>query len=185
MSVGALRRFYGEEMDKAKADDVLLSLHVKTTMMRISDPIIFGHCVSVYYQDVFEKYGAELAELAVDPDNGVAELLTKIEDLPADKRAEIEADIQAVYASRPALSMVNSQRGITSLHVSSDTIIDASMPVIIRDGGRTWGPDNELHDTIAMIPDRSYATCTRRRSRTARRTGRTTRLPLAASPTWG
>ena len=158
MNVRALRRFYAEEMAKAKAEDVLLSLHVKTTMMRISDPIIFGHCVSVYYQDVFEKYGAELAELAVDPDNGVAELLTKIEDLPADKRAEIEADIQAVYASRPALSMVNSQRGITSLHVSSDTIIDASMPVIIRDGGRTWGPDNELHDTIAMIPDRSYAT---------------------------
>ena len=158
MSVAGLRRFYAEEMDKAKVDDVLLSLHLKTTMMRVSDPIIFGHCVSVFYGDVFEKHRETLAQLAVDPDNGVAELLTKIQALPEDKRAEIEADIQTVYDNRPALSMVNSYRGITSLHVSSDTIIDASMPVIIRDGGRTWGPDNELHDTIAMIPDRSYAT---------------------------
>ena len=158
MNVRALRQFYADEMAKAKADDVLLSLHVKTTMMRVSDPIIFGHCVSVYYRDLFEKHGATLVQLAVDPDNGVAELLTKIQALPDDKRSEIEADIQAVYDSRPALSMVNSNRGITSLHVSSDTIIDASMPVIVRDGGRTWGPDNELHDTVAMIPDRSYAT---------------------------
>ncbi len=158
MNVRALRRFYADAMDRAKADDVLFSLHLKTTMMRVSDPIIFGHCVSVYYREVFEKHRAELAQLAVDPDNGVAELLTKIQALPEDKRAEIEADIQTVYESRPKLSMVNSYRGITSLHVSSDTIIDASMPVIIRDGGRAWGPDNELHDTIAMIPDRSYAT---------------------------
>ena len=158
MDVRALRQFYAEEIAKAKSDDVLFSLHVKTTMMRVSDPIIFGHCVSVYYQDVFEKHGAELAQLAVDPDNGVAELLTKIQALPEDKRGEIEADIQAVYENRPALSMVDSYRGITNLHVPSDTIIDASMPVIIRDGGRSWGPDNELHDTIALIPDRSYAT---------------------------
>ena len=158
MNVRALRQFYADEMAKAKADDVLLSLHLKTTMMRVSDPIIFGHCVSVYYQDVFEKHAAELAQVAVDPDNGVAELLTKIQDLPEDKRTEIEADIQAVYESRPGLGMVNSYRGITNLHVSSDTIIDASMPVVIRDGGRTWGPDNELHDTVALIPDRSYAT---------------------------
>ena len=158
MNVRDLRQFYANEMEKAKADDVLLSLHLKTTMMRVSDPIIFGHCVSVYYQDVFEKHAAELAQVAVDPDNGVAELLTKIQDLPEDKRAEIEADIQAVYENRPGLGMVNSYRGITNLHVSSDTIIDASMPVVIRDGGRTWGPDNELHDTIALIPDRSYAT---------------------------
>ncbi len=158
MNVRALRQFYADEMAKAKSDDVLLSLHLKTTMMRVSDPIIFGHCVSVYYQDVFEKHAAELAQVAVDPDNGVAELLTKIQDLPEDKRAEIEADIQAVYESRPGLGMVNSYRGITNLHVSSDTIIDASMPVVIRDGGRTWGPDNELHDTVALIPDRSYAT---------------------------
>ena len=158
MNARALRQFFADEMAKAKSDDVLFSLHVKTTMMRVSDPIIFGHCVSVYYQDVFEKHGAELAQLAVDPDNGVAEILTKIQALPEDKRAEIEADIQAVYESRPELAMVNSSRGITNLHVPSDTIIDASMPVIIRDGGRTWGPDNELHDTVALIPDRSYAT---------------------------
>ena len=158
MSVGELRNFYAEEMANAKADEVLLSLHVKTTMMRVSDPIIFGHLVSVYYEDVFSKHGAALAEVGVDPDNGVAELLTKIRDLPEAKRAEIEADVQAVYGQRPELYMVNSNRGITNLHVPSDTIIDASMPVIIRDGGRAWGPDNELHDTIAMIPDRSYST---------------------------
>ena len=158
MNVRALREFYAAAMAQAAADDVLLSLHLKTTMMRVSDPIIFGHCVSVYYQDALDKHGAELAELAVDPDNGIAELLTKIQALPEDKRGEIAADIQAVYGSRPQLAMVNSYRGITNLHVPSDTIIDASMPVIIRDGGRTWGPDNELHDTIALIPDRSYAT---------------------------
>ena len=158
MNVRMLRQFFADEMDKAKADDVLLSLHVKTTMMRVSDPIIFGHCVSVFFQDLFQKHGEVLAQLAVDPDNGVAELLTKIQALPEDKRAEIEADIQVIYDNRPALSMVNSSRGITNLHVPSDTIIDASMPVIIRDGGRSWGPDNELHDTVALIPDRSYAT---------------------------
>ena len=158
MNVKELREFYGEEIANAKAEGVLLSLHVKSTMMRVSDPIIFGHCVSVYYQDVFDKHAADLGELAVNPDNGIAELYTKIQSLPEDKRAEIEADIQAVYSVRPELSMVNSNRGITNLHVPSDTIIDASMPVIVRDGGRTWGPDNELHDTIALIPDRSYAT---------------------------
>ena len=157
MNVRQLRNFYADEIAKAKADNVLLSLHVKTTMMRVSDPIIFGHLVSVYYEDVFKKHGAALAEVGVDPDNGVAELLTKIEDLPEAKRTEIEADVQAVYNERPELYMVNSNRGITNLHVPSDTIIDASMPVIIRDGGRAWGPDNELHDTIAMIPDRSYS----------------------------
>ena len=158
MNVRELREFYSEEIANAKEEGVLLSLHVKSTMMRVSDPIIFGHCVSVYYQDVLEKHAADLGELAVNPDNGIAELYTKIQSLPEDKRAEIEADIQAVYSVRPELSMVNSNRGITNLHVPSDTIIDASMPVIVRDGGRTWGPDNELHDTIALIPDRSYAT---------------------------
>ncbi len=158
MNVKALRRFYAEQMDQAKADDLLLGLHVKTTMMRVSDPIIFGHLVSEFFNDVFDKHADALAQVAVDPDNGVAELLTKIQDLPDAKRAEIEADIQACYDNRPDLMMVNSYRGITNLHVSSDTIIDASMPVVIRDGGRTWGPDNELHDTIALIPDRSYAT---------------------------
>ena len=158
MNATELRNFYAEEIARAKADNVLLSLHVKTTMMRISDPIIFGHLVSVYYEDVFAKHGAALAEVGVDPDNGVAELLTKIRDLPEAKRAEIEADIDTVYSKRPELYMVNSNRGITNLHIPSDTIIDASMPVIIRDGGRAWGPDNELHDTVAMIPDRSYST---------------------------
>ena len=158
MNVRELRHFYAEEMAKAKAGGVLLSLHLKSTMMRVSDPIIFGHCVSVYYQDVFTKHAAELSEIGVNPDNGVAELLTKIQSLPEDKRAEIDADIQAVYSARPELAMVDSARGITNLHVPSDVIIDATMPVIIRDGGRTWGPDNELHDTIAMIPDRSYST---------------------------
>lgn len=158
MNVKALRQFYADEMEKAKADGVLLSLHLKSTMMRVSDPIIFGHCVSVYYQDVLNQHAAALRELGVNPDYGVADLLTRVQSLPEAKRAEIEADIQAVYKSRPELGMVNSSRGITCLHVPSDVIIDASMPVIIRDGGRTWGPDNELHDTIAMIPDRSYAT---------------------------
>ena len=158
MNVRQLRAFYAAQMDTAKADDVLLSLHLKSTMMRVSDPIIFGHCVSVYYQDVLDKHAATLSELAVNPDNGIAELYTKLQALPDDRRAEIEADLQAVYDRRPHLSMVNSNRGITNLHVPSDVIIDASMPVIVRDGGRTWGPDNELHDTIAVIPDRSYAT---------------------------
>ena len=158
MKAKALRQFYANEMEKAKADGVLLSLHLKSTMMRVSDPIIFGHCVSVYYQDVLTKHADVLGELGVNPDNGVAELLTKIQSLPEAKRAEIEADIKAVYEARPELAMVNSSRGITNLHVPSDVIIDATMPVIVRDGGRTWGPDNELHDTIAMIPDRSYAT---------------------------
>ena len=158
MNVRELREFYAEEMEKAKSDGVLLSLHVKSTMMKVSDPIIFGHCVSVYYQDVLTKHAAEMDEMVVNPDNGMAELYTKIQSLPEGKKAEIEADIQAVYSARPELMMVNSNRGITNLHVPSDVIIDATMPVMIRDGGRTWGPDNELHDTVAMIPDRSYAT---------------------------
>lgn len=158
MNIRELREFYAEEMAKAKADGVLLSLHLKSTMMRVSDPIIFGHCVSVYYEDVFKKHAPEMDELAVNPDNGMAELYTKIQSLTDEKREEIEADIQAVYSVRPELMMVNSNRGITNLHVPSDVIIDATMPVIVRDGGRTWGPDNELHDTVAMIPDRSYST---------------------------
>jgi len=158
MDIRELRTFYAEEMDKAKADGVLLSLHVKTTMMRVSDPMIFGHCVSVFYEDVFKKHPAEMDEIMVNPDNGIAELYTKLQDLTEEKRAEIEADIQEIYKARPELMMVDSSRGITNLHVPSDVIIDATMPVMVRDGGKTWGPDNELHDTVAMIPDRSYAT---------------------------
>ena len=158
MNVKALRRFYRAEMEKAKTEGLLVSLHLKSTMMRVSDPIIFGHCVSVYYEEVLIKHQAVLEGLVVNPDNGVAELINKIQALPGSKREEIETDIQSVYSVRPDLAMVNSNQGITNLHVPSDVIIDASMPVIIRDGGRTWGPDNELHDTIAMIPDRSYST---------------------------
>jgi isocitrate dehydrogenase len=158
MNVKALREFYAEQMGKAKADDVLLSLHLKSTMMRVSDPIIFGHCVSVYFEDMLNKHEAVLRKLGVNPDNGLAELYSKVQSLPEAKREEILKDIQNVSSARPDLAMVDSGRGITNLHVPSDVIIDASVPVIVRDGGRTWGPDHELHDTIAVIPDRSYAT---------------------------
>ena len=153
----ALRAFFAEQIDAAKKDGILFSLHVKTTMMKISDPIIFGHCVSVFFADVFEKHGATLARLGVDPDNGVGDMLTRIETLPKAEKAAIKADIEATYAKRPGLAMVNSERGITNLHVPSDVIIDASMPAMIREGGHMWGPDGKLHDVIATIPDRSYA----------------------------
>ncbi len=158
MSRKALRAFFAEQIDAAKKDGVLFSLHIKTTMMKISDPIMFGHCVSVFFADVFEKHGATLARLGVDPDNGVADMLTRIETLPEAEKAAIKADIQATYAKRPALAMVNSERGITNLHVSSDVIVDASMPAMIREAGHMWGPDGKLHDVIAAIPDRCYAT---------------------------
>ena len=158
MNVRRLREFIANEIDKAKNDGLLLSLHMKATMMKVSDPIIFGHAVSVFYKDVFDKHGDVLNELGVNVNNGLGDLYAKIEKLPADKKAEIEADIQEVYKNRPALAMVDSDKGITNLHVPNDIIIDASMPVVIRDGGKMWGPDGELHDTKAMIPDRSYAT---------------------------
>ncbi len=158
MSRKALRAFYAAQIDAAKKEGVLFSLHVKTTMMKISDPIIFGHAVSVFFADVFEKHGATLARLGVDPDNGVADMLTRIETLPAAERDAIKADIAATYAKRPGLAMVNSDRGITNLHVPSDVIVDASMPAMIRESGKMWGADNKLHDTIAAIPDRCYAT---------------------------
>ena len=157
MSRNALRAFFAAQIDAAKREDVLFSLHVKTTMMKISDPIIFGHAVSVYFSDVFEKHAATLARLGVDPDNGVGDMLTRIETLPDAEKTAIKADIAAAYAKRPALAMVNSDRGITNLHVPSDVIIDASMPAMIRESGRMWGPDGKLHDLIAAIPDRSYA----------------------------
>ena len=158
MNVRALRQFYAEEIDNAKNSGVLLSLHLKCTMMKISDPIIFGHCLSVFYKDVFDKHAAVFKELGVNPNNGLGDLYAKLQNLPDAQRAAIEADLQAVNGTSPALAMVDSRRGITNLHVPSDVIIDASMPVIVRDGGRTWGPDNALHDTIALIPDRCYAT---------------------------
>ena len=158
MNVRALRKFFEEQIEDAKKSGVLLSLHLKATMMKISDPIMFGHAVSVYYKDVFEKHGAVLKELGVNPNNGLGDLYAKIKKLPEGKRAEIEADIQAVYKDRPALAMVDSDKGITNLHVPSDIIVDASMPVVVRDSGKMWGPDGKLHDTKAMIPDRCYAT---------------------------
>ncbi|OFZ88903.1 MAG: isocitrate dehydrogenase (NADP(+)) [Betaproteobacteria bacterium RBG_16_64_18] len=157
MSRRALREFYEQQIEDAKQKDVLLSLHLKATMMKISDPIIFGHAVSVYFKDVFEKHAAVFRELSVNANNGLGDLYAKIATLPQAKRAEIEADIQACYKTRPALAMVNSDRGITNLHVPSDVIIDASLPPMIRDGGKMWGPDGKPYDTKAMVPDRSYA----------------------------
>jgi isocitrate dehydrogenase len=157
MSRRALTEFFAKEIDDAKSKGVLLSLHLKATMMKVSDPIMFGHAVRTYYQDVFDKHAATFDELGVDPDNGIGDVYVKIQQLPADRRAAIEADIQAVYASRPALAMVDSSKGITNLHVPSDVIVDASMPAAIRSSGQMWGPDGTLHDMKAMIPDRSYA----------------------------
>src|SRR5476651_643935 len=158
MNAKKLDAFYASAIDVAKKDGILFSLHLKTTMMKISDPILFGHCVSVFFADVFEKHGATLAKLGVDPDNGVGDLLTRIETLPEAEKAAIKADIQAEYAKRPALAMVNSDKGITNLHVPSDVIIDASVPAMIRESGKMWGADGKLHDVIAAIPDRCYAT---------------------------
>jgi isocitrate dehydrogenase len=157
LSRKALRAFYAEQIEDAKKDGVLFSLHLKATMMKISDPIIFGHCVAVFFADVFEKHAATLARIGADPDNGVGDLLTRIETLPDAEKAAIKADIAATYAARPGLAMVNSDRGITNLHVSSDVIVDASMPAMIRESGRMWGADGKLHDVDAVIPDRSYA----------------------------
>jgi isocitrate dehydrogenase len=157
MSVSALRKFIAEQIEDAKKKDVLFSVHLKATMMKISDPIIFGHFVSVFYQDVFEKHGATFKELGINPDLGMGDLYAKIKSLPAAKQAEIEADIQAVYAKRPALAMVDSDKGITNLHASNDIIIDASMPVVIRDSGGMWGTDGKLHDTKCVIPDTCYS----------------------------
>ena len=152
----ALRAFFEKEIDDAKSQGVLLSLHMKATMMKVSDPIIFGHAVSVYYKDVFEKHAATFEQLGVDPNNGIGDVYTKIESLLAEQKKQIEDDLQAVYASRPELAMVNSDKGITNLHVPSDVIIDASMPAALRTSGQMWGPDGKLHDTKAMIPDRCY-----------------------------
>ena len=157
MSKRALREFFAREIEDAKAQDVLLSLHLKATMMKVSDPIIFGHAVTVFYEDVFEKHAALFDELGVEPGNGLGDVYARIAELPDDQRAAVEADIQAVYAERPAMAMVDSDRGITNLHVPSDIIIDASMPAAIRLSGQMWGPDGELHDTKSIIPDRCYA----------------------------
>ncbi|MCG8344762.1 MAG: NADP-dependent isocitrate dehydrogenase, partial [Chlorobiales bacterium] len=158
MNARRLREYIADQIDDAKNNGLLLSLHLKATMMKVSDPIMFGHAVSVFYKDVFDKHGDVLGELGVNVNNGLGDVYAKIQSLPEEKRAKIEADIQEVYKNRPALAMVDSDKGITNLHVPNDIIIDASMPVVIRDGGKMWGPDGELHETKAMIPDRSYAT---------------------------
>jgi isocitrate dehydrogenase len=157
MSKTALRDFLARAIDDAREQDVLLSVHLKATMMKVSDPIIFGHAVSVFFQDLFDKHANTFAQLGVKPNNGLAALESKIATLPADQRDAIKDDIAAVYAQRPALAMVNSDKGITNLHVPSDIIIDASMPAAIRTSGQMWGPDGKLHDTKSIIPDRCYA----------------------------
>ena len=158
MNVAALRKFYAEQIDAAKNEGVLLSLHLKATMMKVSDPIMFGHCVSVYFQEALDKHAQALKEIGANVNNGLADVLAKLDRLPADKKVEIEADIAAVYKNRPALAMVDSRKGITNLHVPNNIIVDASMPNVVRDGGRMWNTEDQLQDTIAMVPDRCYAT---------------------------
>ncbi len=158
MNVAALRKFYAEQIAAAKADNALLSLHLKCTMMKISDPIMFGHCVAVYFADALEKHAGALQEIGANVNNGLADVLGKLDHLPAGKKAEIEADIAACYDKGPGLAMVDSRVGKTNLHVPNDVIVDASMPVVIRDGGKMWNKEDALQDTVAMIPDRCYAT---------------------------
>ena len=157
MSKNALRKFLTDQIDDAKNQHVLMSLHLKATMMKVSDPIIFGHAVMVYYEAVFLKHADRFAELGVDANNGIGDVYAKIQNLPDDEKIIIEADIQACYENRPEMAMVDSDRGITNLHVPSDVIIDASMPAALRTSGQMWGPDGELQDIKAIIPDRCYA----------------------------
>ncbi|MCR8930617.1 MULTISPECIES: NADP-dependent isocitrate dehydrogenase [unclassified Pseudomonas] len=158
MSKNALRAFIAAEIESAKAQGVLLSVHLKATMMKVSDPIMFGQIVAEYYKDALTKHADVLAEIGFNLNNGIGDLYARIKALPAAQQAQIEADMAAVYAVRPALAMVNSDKGITNLHVPSDVIVDASMPAMIRDSGKMWGTDGQLHDTKAVIPDRCYAT---------------------------
>jgi isocitrate dehydrogenase len=157
MSKDKLRAFYREQIKDAKEKNLLLSLHLKATMMKVSDPIMFGHAVREYYKDVLEKYKDELEQTGFNPNYGIADLYKKLERLPEEKQEEIKKAIEEVYTKQPGLAMVDSGKGITNLHVPNNIIIDASMPVVIRDGGRMWGPDGQLHDTKALIPDRTYA----------------------------
>jgi isocitrate dehydrogenase len=157
MNRNALRSFLATQIDDAKSQGVLFSLHLKATMMKVSDPIIFGHAVTVFYEEAFNKHAAVFAELGVDANNGVGDVYTKIKSLPDAQREEIEADLAACYASRPEMAMVDSDKGVTNLHVPSDVIIDASMPAALRTSGQMWGPDGNLQDMKAVIPDRCYA----------------------------
>ncbi|VVQ03895.1 Isocitrate dehydrogenase [NADP] [Pseudomonas fluorescens] len=158
LSKNALRSFIAAEIEDAKAQGVLLSVHLKATMMKVSDPIMFGQIVAEFYKDALAKHADVLAQIGFNLNNGIGDLYARIKALPAEQQAAIEADIQAVYAARPSLAMVNSDKGITNLHVPSDVIVDASMPAMIRDSGKMWGTDGQLHDTKAVIPDRCYAT---------------------------
>ncbi len=157
MSKKALCQFFEEQIEDAKNTGVLFSLHVKATMMKVSHPIVFGHAVKVYYKELFEKHAETFAELGVNANSGLGNVYEKIEQLPSSKRTEIERDIQACYLDRPAMAMVNSDKGISNLHVPSDVIVDASMPAMIRESGKMWGPDGKLHDTKAVIPESTYA----------------------------
>ncbi|MEM7232135.1 MAG: NADP-dependent isocitrate dehydrogenase [Planctomycetota bacterium] len=157
LSKNALVSFFEEQMEDARSSGLLFSLHMKATMMKVSDPIIFGHCVRVYFKDVIEKHADTLERIGFDANNGFGDLASRLDSLSAEEKQAIEADIQATYESRPGLAMVDSDRGITNLHVPSDIIIDASMPVVIRDSGCMWNADGKLQQTKAVIPDRSYA----------------------------
>lgn len=158
MNVRALQKFYEEQIKDAKEKGILWSLHLKATMMKVSDPVMFGYATKTYFRDVFEKHAKTFEEIGINPNNGLADIYLKIQKLSEDKRKEIEADIQAVYDKNPSLFMVDSGKGITNLHMPNLVIIDASLPNIVRDGGKAWGPDNELHDAKVVIPDRCYAT---------------------------
>lgn len=185
MNVRALRKFYAEQIGDAKKSGLLLSLHLKATMMKVSDPIMFGHAVSVFFQPVFEKHAAALKEAGVNPNMGLGDLYKKIESLPPDQKAEIEADIQATYKIRPSLAMVDSDRGITNLHAPNDIIVDASMPVVVREAGKMWGPDGKQYETKAMIPDRCYATTYREIVEDCRKNGALDPATIGSVPNVG
>ncbi|MGB0845172.1 MAG: NADP-dependent isocitrate dehydrogenase [Thiolinea sp.] len=158
MSKKALRQFFEEQMEDARETDMLFSLHVKATMMKVSHPIVFGHAVTVFYKKLFDKWGETFEKIGVNPNNGLGNVYMRIQELPQSKRAEIEADIRACYINRPEIAMVDSDRGISNLHVPSDVIVDASMPAMIRNSGKMWGADGKLKDTKAVIPESTYAT---------------------------
>ena len=158
LNVRKLRQFYSDQIEQCQKDQVLLSLHLKATMMKVSDPVLFGHAVSIFYSELFEKYSELFEELGINPNNGLGDVNAKIQNLPQEQQDQIRQDIDGIYQNRPELAMVDSDKGITNLHVPNNVIIDASMPVVIRDGGKMWGPDGTLQDTLALIPDRCYAT---------------------------
>jgi isocitrate dehydrogenase len=185
MRVAALRAFYAEQIADALAHDLLLSLHLKATMMKVSDPVMFGHAVTTYFADLFSRHAETFKTLGVNPRNGLGDVYAKIATLPEAQRAEIEADIAATYAKRPKLAMVDSGKGITNLHVPNDVIIDASMPVVVRDSGRCGAPTGRCTTPRRSSPIAATPTCTRRSSTTAASTGRTTRARWATCRTSG